>query len=260
MLDVPVSDALRDEIVDAYHELGDSVRVAVRSSAPAEDAADTSYAGIHDSFTDICGPDALVEAIRKCWASLWSERALTYRSVQGVTEEPSVAVVVQLMVDSDTSGVTFTADPRTGARDRMVVEAAAGLGEVVVGGQVEPDTYVLSKDGFHLLDEHIGSQTFAITADASGERTTEIPLDQRGDRVLTNTQLERLALLALSVEEHYHAPQDLEFAFAGDKLWIVQTRPITTLGDHTPPSMPADRNRHRPARCSRTGSAQAPEP
>lgn len=244
VLGAPVSDALRDEIVDAYHELGDSVRVAVRSSAPAEDAADTSYAGIHDSFTDICGPDALVEAIRKCWASLWSERALTYRSVQGVTEEPSVAVVVQLMVDSDTSGVTFTADPRTGARDRMVVEAAAGLGEVVVGGQVEPDTYVLSKDGFHLLDEHIGSQTFAITADASGERTTEIPLDQRGDRVLTNTQLERLALLALSVEERYHAPQDLEFAFAGDKLWIVQTRPITTLGDHTPP---VDAGRPEPA-------------
>ena len=231
VLGVPVPDSLRAEIAEAYRELGPTVRVAVRSSAPAEDAADTSFAGIHDSFTDIAGLDALVEAVRKCWASLWSERALTYRSVQSVSEEPAVAVVVQRMVDSDRSGVAFTADPRTGARDHVVVEAATGLGEVVVGGQVEPDTYTVSKDGFRVLDVHIGAQDFAITADADGEHRTEIPVTERGIRVLTDAQAERLALLAVSVEEHYQAPQDLEFAFAGDKLWIVQTRPITTLGD-----------------------------
>ncbi|MDT2009093.1 phosphoenolpyruvate synthase [Rhodococcus opacus] len=229
VLGISVPATLRAEILEAYHELGDTARVAVRSSAPAEDAADTSFAGIHDSFTDVSGPDALIDAIRKCWASLWSERALTYRGVQGVTEEPSVAVVVQLMVDSDRSGVVFTADPRTGARDRIIVEAAAGLGEVVVGGQVEPDTYVVSKDGFKVLDVHVGSQSFAITVDAEIEHTTDIPVAERGNRVLTDAQLERLALLAVSVEEHYHAPQDLEFAFADDRLWIVQTRPITTL-------------------------------
>ncbi|WP_016881420.1 MULTISPECIES: phosphoenolpyruvate synthase [unclassified Rhodococcus (in: high G+C Gram-positive bacteria)] len=231
VLGAPVPAALRAEILGAYRGLGDgSPRVAVRSSAPAEDAADTSFAGIHDSFIGISGADRLIEAITKCWASLWSERALTYRSVQGVTEEPSIAVVVQLMVDADQSGVVFTADPRTGARDRIVVEAATGLGEVVVGGQVEPDTYVVAKSGFAVIDAHIGSQSFSLTADSDGEHAVEIPAEARGRRVLTDQQLERLALLAAAVEDHYHVPQDLEFVFAADRLWIVQTRPITTLG------------------------------
>ncbi|MGW0041946.1 phosphoenolpyruvate synthase [Rhodococcus sp. NPDC003348] len=245
-LGAPVPDELRARIVSAYHDLGDAVRVAVRSSAPGEDAADTSFAGIHDSFTNVVGADALVEAVRKCWASLWSERALTYRSVQAYDAEPAIAVVVQTMVDSESSGVAFTADPRSGDRDRVVVEAAAGLGEVVVGGQVEPDTYVVAKDGLRVLDTHIGSQAFAITADAGGEHRTEIAPADRGKRVLTDDQLEGLARLAVSVEQHYQAPQDLEFAFAGDDLWLVQTRPITTLGGHperaeTGPSAPTGR-------------------
>ncbi|AOW92656.1 phosphoenolpyruvate synthase [Rhodococcus sp. WMMA185] len=230
VLDAPISDALRAEILEAYRKLGgESPRVAVRSSAPAEDASDTSFAGIHDSFTDVSGENALIETIRKCWASLWSERALTYRSVQKVDDEPSIAVVVQLMVDADQSGVVFTADPRTGARDRVVVEAARGLGETVVGGQVEPDTYVVAKSGFDVIDTHIGLQSFSIKANADGERV-EIPAAAQGQRVLDENQIERLAMLAVAVEDHYHIPQDLEFAFAGDRLWIVQTRPITTLG------------------------------
>ncbi len=232
VLGVPMPAALRAEILAAYRELGAGGRRGSRSARPppAEDAADTSFAGIHDSFVGVSGDDALIEAIGKCWASLWSERALTYRSVQGVTDEPSIAVVVQLMVDADQSGVVFTADPRTGARDRIVVEAATGLGEVVVGGQVEPDTYVVAKSGFAVIDAHIGSQSFSITADDEGEHSVEIPATARGRRVLTDQQLERLALLAVAVEDHYHVPQDLEFAFAANRLWIVQTRPITTLG------------------------------
>ncbi|MFF0814896.1 phosphoenolpyruvate synthase [Rhodococcus sp. NPDC003318] len=230
VLGASVPDDLCARIESAYHDLGDEVRVAVRSSAPGEDAADTSFAGIHDSFTNVVGPEALVEAVSKCWASLWSERALTYRSVQAVETEPAIAVVVQTMVPSDRSGVAFTADPRTGARDRIVVEAAAGLGEVVVGGEVEPDTYVVAKDGYRLLDVHVGAQDFAITADGTGEHRVEIPIAERGRRVLTDEQVERLGRLVAAVEEHYAAPQDVEFAFAGDDLWLVQTRPITTLG------------------------------
>ncbi len=180
VLGVLMPAALRAEILGSYREFGaGSPRLAVRSSAPAEDAADTSFAGIHDSFIGVSGDDALIEAVTKCWASLWSERALTYRSVQGVTEEPSIAVVVQLMVGADQSGVVFTADPRTGARDRIVVEAATGLGEVVVGGQVEPDTYVVAKSGFAVIDAHIGSQSFSITADAEGQHSVEIPATAR---------------------------------------------------------------------------------
>lgn len=165
-------------------------------------------------------------------------------------------VVVQLMVGADQSGVVFTADPRTGARDRIVVEAATGLGEVVVGGQVEPDTYVVAKSGFAVIDAHIGSQSFSITADAEGQHSVEIPATARGRRVLTDQQLERLALLAVAVEDHYHVPQDLEFVFDADRLWIVQTRPITTLDK---PRTHTEQPPNRRTRSSSTASAQVLE-
>lgn len=227
-----VPKALQEQIIDAYRALGPSgTRVAVRSSAPAEDASDTSYAGIHESFTNVAGDEGLIDAVRQCWASLWSDRALSYRNLQGVADEPSLAVVVQLMVDSDQSGVVFTADPRTGARDRMVIEAATGLGEVVVGGQVEPDTYVVSKPDFDIIDVHIGSQAFAISLSEGTEKASEIPLSQREHQILTDDQIHQLAALAAAVEEHYRRPQDLEFAYSGGQLWLVQTRPITTLSE-----------------------------
>ncbi|GES38231.1 phosphoenolpyruvate synthase [Rhodococcus aetherivorans] len=224
-----VPDEIRADIVAAYEKLGVDVPVAVRSSAPAEDAADTSFAGIHESYTNIAGADAVVRAVQACWASLWSERARTYRGLRGVTDEPSIAVVVQVMVRSEASGVAFTADPRTGELDRIVVEAALGLGEVVVGGQVEPDTYVVAKDGFAVLDVHLGHQEFQIASTDTGDSRVAVD-SSRQTRVLDEEQLEKVARLAAGVEQHYGRPQDLEFAFAEGELWIVQTRPITTLG------------------------------
>ncbi|MDV3205614.1 MAG: phosphoenolpyruvate synthase [Rhodococcus ruber] len=224
-----VPDEIRAAIVAAYEKLGVDVPVAVRSSAPAEDAADTSFAGIHESYTNIAGADAVVRAVQACWASLWSERARTYRGLRGVTDEPSIAVVVQVMVRSESSGVAFTADPRTGELDRIVVEAALGLGEVVVGGQVEPDTYVVAKDGFTVLDVHLGHQEFQIASTDAGDSRVAVD-SSRQIRVLDEEQLGKVARLAADVEQHYGRPQDLEFAFAEGELWIVQTRPITTLG------------------------------
>ncbi|WP_037176598.1 phosphoenolpyruvate synthase [Rhodococcus sp. UNC363MFTsu5.1] len=230
VLDAPLPDAVRHAITDAYHRLGDSIRVAVRSSAPAEDAADTSFAGIHDSYTNVSGDDPVLDAVRRCWASLWSERALSYRAARGYGEEPSVAVVVQTMVPSDRSGVAFTADPRSGTREHIVIEAARGLGEVVVGGQVEPDTYTVDKDSGALVDMHLGAQAFQIHSDSVGESREEIAPDVQRQRVLDDRTLRRVAELATVIEKSYDAPQDLEFAIAGDDLWVVQTRPITTLG------------------------------
>ncbi|MFZ2526458.1 MAG: phosphoenolpyruvate synthase [Rhodococcus sp. (in: high G+C Gram-positive bacteria)] len=219
---------LRADIVAAYARLGSDVPVAVRSSAPAEDAADTSFAGIHESYTNVIGADAVVRAVQSCWASLWSPRARTYRGLRGVNDEPSIAVVVQAMIRSEASGVAFTADPRTGDRDRIVVEAALGLGEVVVGGQVEPDTYVVAKDDLRVLDVHRGHQEFAISSTATGE--DRIAVDPHaGTRVLDEDLLGRVARLAVDIEAHYGRPQDLEFAIADGDVWIVQTRPITTL-------------------------------
>lgn len=228
---VALPDDMRAQICGAYADLGSDVPVAVRSSAPAEDAADTSFAGIHESYTDVVGDEALIDAVRACWASLWTPRALTYRSLRGYTDEPSIAVVVQRMVRSDRSGVAFTADPRTGNRDRIVVEAALGLGEVIVGGQVEPDTYVVDKDGPTLTDKHIGAQAFAIRPGPDGDRREELTPDERTRQVLDAEQVREIAKIAAAVERHYGAPQDLEFAVEDDHVWLVQTRPITTLGD-----------------------------
>lgn len=235
--DSPVPDDMRADIVAAYEALGVNLPVAVRSSAPAEDAADTSFAGIHESYTNIIGADALVRAVQACWASLWSERARTYRGLRGVTDEPSIAVVVQVMVKSESSGVAFTADPRTGELDRIVIEAALGLGEVVVGGQVEPDTYVVAKDSFEVLDVHRGHQEFQIASTDAGDSRVAVD-PARDTRVLDDDQLDRVARLAAGVEQHYGRPQDLEFAFAENELWIVQTRPITTL-DTSPVTAPS---------------------
>ena len=240
VLAAPIPDDVRDGIAGAYHRLGDGIRVAVRSSAPAEDAADTSFAGIHDSFTNVSGDDAVLDAVRRCWASLWSERALSYRAARGYGEEPSVAVVVQTMVSSDRSGVVFTADPRTGSRERIVIEAARGLGEVVVGGQVEPDTYTMDKDSGTLVEMHLGTQTFQIRGDSAGESQEEIAPAAQRHRVLDEGMLSRIAELATTIEKSYGAPQDLEFAIAGDDLWVVQTRPITTLETSVQPTQPSE--------------------
>ncbi len=236
----PVPEDIAASIVEAYGRLGDDRRVAVRSSAPSEDAADTSFAGIHDSFTDIEGGDHLIEAIVRCWMSLWSARAMTYRKVQHVDVEPSVAVVVQLMVDSVSAGVMFTVDPLTGDQNQMMIEAALGLGEVVVGGQVEPDTYVVSKGPpREVVSAHLGAQEFQFVAGQSADEIPEaIAEADRGRRVLTEEQVLAVADVGVRAEEHYGAPQDMEFSFClpadGDEsnlqLFIVQSRPITTLG------------------------------
>lgn len=132
---------------EAHARLGGGTAVAVRSSPTAEDTASTSFAGMNETFTNVRDGDELITRVVDCWASLWSPRVVAYRAARGLTDEPAIAVVVQRMVDSEASGVMFTADPATGDRTCVVIEAAYGLGEVVVGGQVEPDTYVVSKEG-----------------------------------------------------------------------------------------------------------------
>jgi pyruvate,water dikinase len=248
---------LRAELVTAYHHLGPEVAVAVRSSAPAEDSAAMSFAGIHESFTNVSGPDALVEAVVGCWASLWSSRAVAYRDAQGFDDEPSVAVVVQKMVPSDRSGVLFTADPRTGDRNRVVIEAAFGLGEVVVGGQVEPDTYVLAKDDLHVIEVRVGHQVERLVGTAQGQERQTLTAGESTERVLSDAQLRSLGELAQRVEDHYGSPQDMEWAFAGDDLFVVQTRPITTL-DQDPAGDGATGSGAASARVLASGLAAGP--
>lgn len=228
------------QLLAAHDELAAQAGVAVRSSATSEDTASTSFAGMHETFTNV-SRQRLVARVKDCWASAYGQRVLAYRRAQKMDEEPTLAVVVQKMVASERSGVMFTADPSSGDRSRIVVEAAFGLGEVVVGGQVEPDTYTLSKTGPRLLETRIGYKSFRIERGEGGE-DFRVDLDEEAAtrRVLTDAEVVVLAKMALRVEEHYGKPQDMEWAEEGGEWYLVQTRPITTLGEVHEGAAPGD--------------------
>ncbi|QDE93288.1 pyruvate, water dikinase [Myxococcus xanthus] len=232
----PVPERLRAAILEAYQQLGADRAVAVRSSATSEDSVATSFAGMHESFTHVIGEDALMDALRACWASAYGERVVAYRKAEGLTEEPAIAVVVQAMVDAARAGVMFTADPSSGDTGRIVIEAAWGLGEVVVGGQVEPDTYSVSKKEPCVREVRVGDKSVRLVRDAEGhtQRETLSP-EQAHERVLSDVAVLELARLGLRVEQHYGAPQDIEWAEERGRLFLVQTRPITTLGKSAVP-------------------------
>ncbi|WIG93442.1 phosphoenolpyruvate synthase [Myxococcus sp. SDU36] len=227
----PVPERLRASILEAYQQLGADRAVAVRSSATSEDSVATSFAGMHESFTHVLGEDALMDALRACWASAYGERVVSYRKAAALTEEPAIAVVVQAMVDASRAGVMFTADPSSGDTGRIVIEAAWGLGEVVVGGQVEPDTYYVTKKEPRVREVRVGDKSVRLVRDVEGhtQRETLSP-EQAHERVLSDVAVLELARLGLRVEQHYGAPQDIEWAEERGRLYLVQTRPITTLG------------------------------
>jgi pyruvate,water dikinase len=158
ILATPVLAEIADAIENAYRRLGDNVAVAVRSSGTTEDAGDSSFAGMNASFTNVIGLPSVLARIKDCWASLYGERVLAYRAEQHLSEEPAIAVIIQKMIFSEVSGVMFTADPTSGARDRMIIESVFGQGEAIVSGRVEPDTYVLDKAGPRLLSVRQGKE------------------------------------------------------------------------------------------------------
>jgi pyruvate,water dikinase len=225
-----VPDEVRAAVIRAYEQLGPDVAVAVRSSATAEDTAGTSFAGMHATFANVVGADELLARLVDCWASLYGERVIAYRTSHGLTEEPVIAVVVQALVESERSGVLFTADPSTNDRGRIVIEGAFGLGEVVVGGQVEPDTYVVAKDGLRIVSARVGRQSHKLVSAAQGVQRIELSEHEASARVLSDAEVVGLARLGLRVEQLYGGePQDIEWAIAGGELYLLQARPITSL-------------------------------
>jgi rifampicin phosphotransferase len=225
-----ISDTLRAEIAEAYAALGEDVSVAVRSSATAEDLPEASFAGQQDTYLNVSGLDDLLLAIRDCWASLWTARAMAYRARQAI-EPPTVslAVVVQQMVDAEAAGVMFTANPGNGRRDEAVISAAWGLGEAVVSGAVNTDNIVVRKpDGIVVSSETADK---AVMTASAARRTQEMPVPagQRDQPVLSESQAAELAAYGTRIENHYGAPQDIEWAREDGKFWIVQARPITAL-------------------------------
>ncbi len=225
-----VPEGLAEQVLAAYHRLGTDVPVAVRSSATGEDTAGTSFAGMHETFANVIGDAEVLDRLADCWASLYGERVISYRVSQGLTDEPAIAVVVQRLVAAHRAGVMFTTDPSTGDRSRIVIEGALGLGEVVVGGEVEPDTYVLAKDGPRLLQVRVGRQSHQVVPGTTGVVRVELGAGEAMDRVLGDEEALQLARLAQRVEEHYGGePQDIEWAIADGEVSLLQARPITTL-------------------------------
>lgn len=214
----------------AYGQMGPDVPVAVRSSATAEDLPFASFAGQQDTYLNVVGAAAVLEAVRKCWASLWTDRATTYRASLGIDPaEVALAVVVQRMADVETAGVLFTANPITGRRNEAVIDASPGLGEAVVSGAVNPDHFVVDPAAGRVLERRQGDKKIAVLAVPGGGTHTVDATDHAGF-CLTDRQAVDLARLGLKAEQHFGAPQDLEWAISrGGALWLTQSRPITTL-------------------------------
>jgi len=218
---------LVQEILQAYQALG-SPYVAVRSSATAEDLPELSFAGQQDTFLNVMGESSLLKAIIDCWSSLWTARAISYRSHSGISHKDiSLAVIVQKMIDSETSGILFTANPLTGARCQSVIDASFGLGEAIVSGMVEPDEYVVNHKLAGIVNIKLGSKESQVVPQIGGG-TVQVTSNER-HQALSNSQILELADVGQKIAKHYGAPQDIEWAVERGIIYILQSRPITSL-------------------------------
>ncbi|MGE5373548.1 MAG: PEP/pyruvate-binding domain-containing protein, partial [Bacteroidota bacterium] len=204
--------------------------VAVRSSATAEDLPEASFAGQQETFLNIRGQDALLDAVKRCWASLWTGRAIAYRMKNNVDQNAvALAVVVQEMVNADAAGILFTANPINGRRDEIVINAAWGLGEAIVGGLVSPDTIVADKATGKVKSVDVAEKTVITVLTESGTREQRLDETRRRAQVLKDAELVALVELARRIENYYERPQDIEWCRKDGQFFIVQSRPITTL-------------------------------
>jgi rifampicin phosphotransferase len=233
-LDAEIPDDVAESLRAAYAVLHAGA-VAVRSSATAEDLLSASFAGQQDTYLDVRTAEALLEAVKKCWASLWTARAIVYRARQGIEHAgAAMGVVVQMMVPAEVSGILFTANPITGSRDELVVNASYGLGAAIVSGEVSPDTYVVDRESLAPKETRLGTKEVMIIAggqgmEGEGTKKQSVPAARRGEAALTARLLGELAALGLRVEELFGLPQDIEWAVADGSMWLLQARPITNL-------------------------------
>lgn len=226
---------LEQEILECYTSLGQDARVAVRSSATAEDLPEASFAGQQETYLNVIGKNQLFIAIKKCFASLYSARAIAYRKQTNFdTEHLSLAVVIQTMVESEVSGVLFTVNPVSKKNEQMMLNASWGLGEAIVSGKVTPDIYMYHKNRKRIIEKNLGEKEVTICYDTTGVNEKSTPLEQRIRFCLTEKQATQLFQLGQKIEQHYGTPQDIEWAISGGKLYLLQARPITTLSKKEP--------------------------
>lgn len=213
----------------ACHGVAELV-TAVRSSAVDEDSVDASFAGQHETYLNIVGVEAIVQAIAKCWESALSERVLAYRHQQGLgSAQPQIGVLVQQLVAADSSAVVFSANPVTGNRDEIMINASWGLGESIVGGTVTPDTFIVSKPDQTITSHIIADKQCMIVSVPGGTSEVDVPRFLRSQASLNDEQVLEMAQLALTLEQVMGYPVDIECAYSNGKLYLLQCRPITTL-------------------------------
>lgn len=246
MRDTEMPQDLQKHFLGEFKKLGAKF-VAVRSSATAEDSSVASWAGELETYLNT-DENNLIENIKNCWSSLFTPRALFYAFEKGVVTKQSqkeirannchnlvscypvgVAVVVQKMIQSEISGITFTVHPVTQDHNQMVIEAGYGLGEAIVGGKVTPDTYVISKNDWDIMDSNISQQEMMIIRKGNTVEEVAVSGAKQEKQKLPNDKIVELAKLCQKIEEHYGKPQDIEWAMENDKLYVTQSRPITTL-------------------------------
>jgi len=233
---------IRQKIRRAYEEMEDSrMIVAVRSSATAEDLPDASFAGQQETYLNIKGEKNLLLAIQKCWASLYGARAIYYRTKQGFDHQSvNIAVVVQQLVFSEKAGVMFTSHPVTGEQ-LSIIEGSWGLGEAVVSGSVSPDKYVFDQSSEKVIDRLIANKRYQIVPDReNGTKTVEVEKDLQDKTLLSDGEVRKLATFGKIAETHYGVPQDIEWGIVGEDIYILQSRPITTIKASAPVSQATD--------------------
>ena len=224
---------LEKQIKEAYQALSQKSgqkSVAVRSSATAEDLPDASFAGQQDSFLNMQNEKDVLQAVKKCWASLWTARAISYRSRQKINQDQiALAVVVQTLVKGEAAGILFTANPLNGNRDQMLISASWGLGEAIVGGQVNPDMYTLDKKSGEMLVSEIAEKTTRTVLQENGTKEESVPDPMIREAVLKKDQVEVLGQLGIRIQDLYKSPMDIEWVMEEGEFFIVQARPITSF-------------------------------
>lgn len=229
MAAAPIVEELRQLILERYHALGENVPVAVRSSATAEDLAGASFAGQQETFLNVVGEQLLLGAVRKCWSSLYTSQAIFYRSQKGFKDaEVAMAVVVQKMINSEKSGVTFTCDPVTKNRYQMTIEGVWGLGEGIVSGTITPDHYKVDRETCEIVFHFKAPKTIMFCQrNDGGVHTVPVPPGKADSAVLDSRELRELVEIANKVEMHFGAPQDIEWGSENGCIYVLQSRPVT---------------------------------
>ncbi|MEI8002991.1 MAG: phosphoenolpyruvate synthase [Methanothrix sp.] len=245
IMEAKVPEDMEKAIKSRYEELckreGEQVFVAVRSSATAEDLPDASFAGQQDTFLNMRGAEDVFNAVRKCWASLYGARAIFYRVENGFEHEKvNLSAIVQKMVDSEKSGVMFSSEPSTGEA-QVIIEGASGLGESVVSGSVSPDNFIVDRKTKNIVKKYIATKEIMVIRDPKTQKTVtaNVPAEKKDAIVLTDNEALQLAKYAEILENHYGIPQDIEWGVEKDKIYILQSRPITTINNAKKPEQAA---------------------